>query len=73
MEKVGLCRISKEENVKEKDRLGHFHFILIKSLCTLNTHTYNMEREIVSQENNPDTLSKVLVEKYKLFQSFKNM
>ena len=32
-----------------------------------------MEREIVSQENNPDTLSKVLVEKYKLFQSFKNM
>lgn len=71
MEEVGLCSISKEENVKEKDRLGHFDLILIKSLCTLNTHTYKME--IVSQENNPDTLSKVLVEKYKLFQSFKNM
>lgn len=40
VEEVGLCRISKEENVKEKDRLGHFDFILIKSLCTLNTHTH---------------------------------
>ena len=39
VEEAGLCRISKEEIVKEKDRLGHFGFILIKTLCPLNTHT----------------------------------
>ena len=49
MEEAGLCRISKEEIIKEKDRLGHFDFILIKTLCMLNTHTHThtrkMERE----------------------------
>ena len=67
MEEAGLCRISKEEIIKEKDRLGPFDFILIKSLYMLNTHTHThththtckMERETVSQEKNPDTLSKV--------------
>jgi len=51
VEEAGLFRISKEEIIKEKDRLGHFDFILIKTLCMLNTHTHThthtrkMERE----------------------------
>ena len=64
MEEAGLCRISKEEIIKEKDRLGHFDFILIKTLCMLNTHTHTHTHvkwrgKQVRQEKNPDTLSKV--------------
>lgn len=62
MEEAGLFRTSKEEIIKEKDRLGHFDFILIKTLCMLNTHTHTHVKwrgKQVRQEKNPDTLSKV--------------
>lgn len=65
-----LNETPKEDIVKGKDLSGRFDLRLIRSFCTLNTHTQEGKANTMP-EKSPDKQAKGLVVRWKPFQSFK--